>query len=102
MAPPRHYMEVSGKFHAPAALPPRKEHPGTYWIRGWVDHRAGLENKKKRKILVLSVIEPLPNSSHIVSIPTGLLQPSSPQNICTVSCVCAMQEFRSMLFHESP
>jgi hypothetical protein len=28
---------VSGQLHAPAALPPGKEPPGTYWIGGWVD-----------------------------------------------------------------
>jgi hypothetical protein len=29
-------MEVSGQLHAPAALPPGKEPPGTHWIGGWV------------------------------------------------------------------
>jgi hypothetical protein len=32
---PRHQMEVSG-HHAPAALLPGKEPPGTHWIGGWV------------------------------------------------------------------
>jgi hypothetical protein len=32
---PRHYMEVSGQFHAPTALPPGKQ-SATNWIRGWL------------------------------------------------------------------
>jgi len=35
-------MEVSGQLHAPAALLPRKESPGTHWIGGWVGPRAGI------------------------------------------------------------
>jgi hypothetical protein len=38
---PRHWLEVSGQLHAPAALP-----PGTNWIGGWVGPRAGLHNDK--------------------------------------------------------
>jgi hypothetical protein len=44
---------VSGQLHAPAALPPGKEPPGTHWIRGWVDPRAGLDDVEKRKFLTL-------------------------------------------------
>jgi hypothetical protein len=40
---------MSGQFHAPATLP-----PGTHWIGGWVDPRAGLHGVKKRKFLTLS------------------------------------------------
>jgi hypothetical protein len=31
-------MEISGQLHSPAVLT-----PGTLWIRGWVDYRAGLD-----------------------------------------------------------
>jgi hypothetical protein len=31
--------EVSGQVHAPAALSPGKETPGTLWIQGWVGHK---------------------------------------------------------------
>jgi hypothetical protein len=38
-------MEISGHFHAP-----RERAPGTHWIGGWVDPRAGLDAVAKRKI----------------------------------------------------
>jgi len=37
-------MEVSGKFHVPAA-------PVTHWIGGWVGPRAVLDVVVKRKII---------------------------------------------------
>jgi hypothetical protein len=43
-------MEVSDRFHAPAALPPRKEPLLTNWIGGWVGTRAVLDAVVKRKI----------------------------------------------------
>jgi hypothetical protein len=43
-------MEVSGQFYAPATLLPREGAPGTHWIGGWVDPRAGLDAVAKRKI----------------------------------------------------
>jgi len=43
-------MEVSDQLHAPAALPPGKEPPGTHWIGGWVGPRAVLDAVEKRKI----------------------------------------------------
>jgi hypothetical protein len=38
---------VSGQLHDPAALPPERV-PGTHFIGGWVDPRAGLDDMKKR------------------------------------------------------
>jgi hypothetical protein len=43
-------MEVSGQFHAPAALLPKEGAPGTHWIGGWVGSRAVLDAVVKRKI----------------------------------------------------
>jgi hypothetical protein len=40
---PRHWMEVSGQLHAPAALPPTERAPGTHWIESWVGARAVLD-----------------------------------------------------------
>jgi hypothetical protein len=40
---------MSGQLHAPAALPPEKEPPGTHWIGGWVGPRAVLKAVVKRK-----------------------------------------------------
>jgi hypothetical protein len=54
---PRHYLEGSGQFHAPAALPPGKRAPGTHWIGGWVDLRAGVDDVEKRKFLTLPGLE---------------------------------------------
>jgi hypothetical protein len=44
-------MGVSSQCHAPAALYPEERTPGTHWIGGWVDSRAGLEAGARRKIL---------------------------------------------------
>jgi hypothetical protein len=43
-------MEVRGKLHAPAALPPGKAPPGTDCIGGRVGPRAGLDAVVRRKI----------------------------------------------------
>jgi hypothetical protein len=43
---------MSGQLHAPAALP-----PGTHWIGGWVDPRAGLDDVEKRNHLTLPGLE---------------------------------------------
>jgi hypothetical protein len=43
-------MEVSGELHAPAALAPGEDQPGTHWIGGWVGNRASPDTVVKRKI----------------------------------------------------
>jgi hypothetical protein len=43
---------VSGQLHAPAALPPGKS-PGTHFMGGWVDPRAGLDDMEKWKFFTL-------------------------------------------------
>jgi hypothetical protein len=43
-------MEVSGRLHAPAALPPGKEPPVTHLIGSWEGRRAGLDTVVKRKL----------------------------------------------------
>jgi hypothetical protein len=53
---------VSGQLHAPAALPPGKEPPGTHWIGGWMAPRAGLENLEKRTFFNLVRLELRPLS----------------------------------------
>jgi hypothetical protein len=50
-------LEVSGQFHAPAALPPGKEPPSTYWVGGWVDPTASMDNVENRKFLTLPGFE---------------------------------------------
>jgi hypothetical protein len=49
-------MEVSGQFHAPAALPPGKD-PDTHCMEGWVEPKAGLDAVPKRK-KILSLLPP--------------------------------------------
>jgi hypothetical protein len=44
----------------PGRFIPRERAPGTHWIGGWVDTRAGLENLEKRKFLTLPGLEFLP------------------------------------------
>jgi len=34
---------MSGHIHVPAALPLGVRAPGTHWIEGWMDSRAGLD-----------------------------------------------------------
>jgi hypothetical protein len=41
------YLGASGQLHAPATLSPGKEPPGTHYIGGCVDPRAGLDEMKK-------------------------------------------------------
>jgi hypothetical protein len=37
----------------PGRFTPGERAPGTHWIRGWVDPRAGLDDVEKRKFLTL-------------------------------------------------
>jgi acyl dehydratase len=54
--------EWSVSFTAP--FTPGERAPGTHWIGGWVDLRAGLDNMEKRKFLTLPGLElQLPQSS---------------------------------------
>jgi hypothetical protein len=39
-------LEVGGQLHAPVALPQERA-PGTHWIGGLVDPRAGLDEMEK-------------------------------------------------------
>jgi hypothetical protein len=42
----------------PGRFTPGERIPGTHWIGGWVDPRAGLDNLEKRKFLTLPGLEP--------------------------------------------
>jgi hypothetical protein len=44
---PRHQLEVSGKLHAPSALPPGERALCTHWIGGSVGPRASLDAAEK-------------------------------------------------------
>jgi hypothetical protein len=41
----------------PGRFTHRERAPGTHWIGGWVDPRAGLDDTKKRKFLTLPELE---------------------------------------------
>jgi hypothetical protein len=43
--------------YTPLPLYPRERASGTYWIGGWVDPRAGLDDVEKRKFLNLPGLE---------------------------------------------
>jgi hypothetical protein len=61
-------MEVSGELHAPAALTPGEEPPGTNWIGGWVGPRAVLDAVLKRKI---------PSPRRESKLRTAIIQPAA-------------------------
>jgi hypothetical protein len=46
-----------------SASRPGRFTPGTHWIGGWMDARAGLDDVKKRKCLTLQRLELRPLSS---------------------------------------
>jgi hypothetical protein len=46
----------------PRPLYPGEEAPGTNWIGGWVDPRAGVDDMEKRKLLTLPGLELRPLS----------------------------------------
>jgi hypothetical protein len=41
----------------PGRFAPAERSPGTHWIGGWVDPRAGLDDIEKRKFLTLLGLE---------------------------------------------
>jgi hypothetical protein len=47
----------------PGRFTPTERAPGTHWIRGWVDPRAGPDDVQKRKFLTLAVLELRPFGS---------------------------------------
>jgi hypothetical protein len=55
-------MEVSGQFHALAALPLGDITLGVHYIGGWVGPRVGLDVVEKRKNVAMPGIEPGPFS----------------------------------------
>jgi hypothetical protein len=50
-------MEVSGQIDAPA-LPPEESAPGTHYIGGRVDPRAGLDTAVERIFFAMWGVEP--------------------------------------------
>jgi hypothetical protein len=56
---------------SPCRFTPGERAPGTHWIGGWVDPRAGLDNAEKRKFLILPGLE-LWAVGRPVTIPTAL------------------------------
>jgi hypothetical protein len=67
------FLEVSSQLHAPAALPPRENPPGTHWIGGLV------EATEKRNFLTLpglefdpSVVQPVASRCTDYNIPAPL------------------------------
>jgi len=47
-------MEVSGKLHAPGAIPSEKN-PHTHLIVDWMGYRAGLDVLKKRSLATVEI-----------------------------------------------
>jgi hypothetical protein len=63
---------IRGEWSAsrPGRLTPGKRTPSTHWIGGWVDHRASLDDMKKRKFLTLLglKLQPLGHPAHSQSL----------------------------------
>jgi hypothetical protein len=69
---PRHYMELNGKLHAPAALPPGKEPPLLLRYEvGWPKSRSGRCGVEKN-LLPLPGMKPQPSSPKPVIIPAEI------------------------------
>jgi hypothetical protein len=52
---------VSGQLHTYATLTPGGRTPGTHWIGGWMSPEDGLNDKEKRKFLILPGLELRPS-----------------------------------------
>jgi hypothetical protein len=61
IAPPWHVMEMSGKHHAPPALPKERKYC-THWIGGWVHPRASGYLGEKRNLCPTWDSSPGPSS----------------------------------------
>jgi hypothetical protein len=48
-----HFLDLSTSWREWLASHPGRFIPGTSWIGGWVDPRAGLDDMEKRKFLTL-------------------------------------------------
>jgi hypothetical protein len=57
---PRHWLQLSGQHHAPAALIPEKEPLISHFNGGWVGPRTVLKGVEKRKISPVLGLELLP------------------------------------------
>jgi hypothetical protein len=73
-------MEVCGQFHAPAALPPEKESPGTHWVGSWgggtqsrFGRSGGKNNSQPLTGLEPPIIQPVPQR-YTTELPRLLLK----------------------------
>jgi hypothetical protein len=60
---------VGGEWSAsrPCRFTPEERAPGTHWIGGWVDSRAGLDDMEKRQFLILPGLNCNPSVVHPVA-----------------------------------
>jgi hypothetical protein len=53
-----HFLDLSTSWKLVVSYPPRLLYsPGSHWIGGWVNPRAGLDELEKIKLLILTGIE---------------------------------------------
>jgi hypothetical protein len=66
-------LDEKGKLYAPATLLPGQEPTSNQWLESWVEPRAGVDAKAKRRILALQGLELRPSSTsqHRLSKPTN-------------------------------
>jgi hypothetical protein len=65
----RHFLDLGTSWRStsrPCRFTPGERAPGTHWIGGWVDLRAGLDDLETRKFLTLQGLElrPLNRPAH--------------------------------------
>jgi hypothetical protein len=95
---------VGGEWSAsrPGRFTPGERAPGTHWIRGWVDPKAGLDNLEKRKFLTLSglQLQPLGRPARSQSL-YRLGVPGSPTfNGCLIFNIPILYLFRIFKINE--
>jgi hypothetical protein len=61
---PRHWLEVTGQLHAPAALPPGEKARGTLWIVDWVRYQSWPGRFEDKMTLAGLELRPLGRSAH--------------------------------------
>jgi hypothetical protein len=79
-----------GQLHAPGRFtppPPRERAPGTHWIGGWLDPKAGLNDVEKKIFLTLPGPPTLTSSFvHAVASRYTDYSISAPKDSCDIKC----------------
>jgi hypothetical protein len=103
----RHYLGGKWSSSRPGRFTPAEKAPGTHWIGGWVDPRAGLDYMEKWKFLTPPVLElrPLgrPARSQWLSRLLHFIVCSDifRRNLCEILLACQTVRWHSYILHIS-